>query len=535
MARPATPTTNDLDVLVVGGRTTGLMMAIRLRRQGLSVRIVDKSPGIDPHSRATLVHSRTLEILHTLGIAEDICARGQALRGMRLFVEGDFVLGVDHPPVDSPFPYGIALSQPKVEALLEEQLTALGATVERDTELLTLEQTPDLVRVVLRHSDGREEGVESAWLVGCDGAHSQTRHLLGLGFPGDQSRYPYLLADVVVQGADPASAYFYFLHREGDLFFMILDEGRRLIVANMLEDRPVEADPTLDEVQELVTRRSQADYPLSDPRWLAYFHIHYRLAERYRVGRVFLAGDAAHLNSLIGGHGMNTGIQDACNLAWKLTLASRGLASEALLDSYEAERRPVAEAMIAATRALTEPGENYPRMSPQECRVLIDSFKMKPEDLTAFLRNLEELDLDYGASPICLEGDETLPEDLRPGLEAKDVPGLRFGESSGALFDLLGGPSHCLLLFAQPVDEALRTAREIAERHSDWIEPHLVVDSWRSGDLPSGVSAIVDREAALVPRYGMEAGGLYLIRPDGYIAYRSRNLSGLESYLPALL
>jgi 2-polyprenyl-6-methoxyphenol hydroxylase-like FAD-dependent oxidoreductase len=338
--------------------------------------------------------------------------------------------------------------------LLEQQLAALGVTVEREMELVTLEQSPDRVRVILRHADGRNEEVESAWLVGCDGAHSQTRHLLGIRFPGDQSRYPYLLADVVVQGADPTSAYFYFLHREGDLFFFILDEGRRLIVANMPEDLPVEAGPTLEEVQDLVARRSQAYYPLSDPRWLAYFHIDYRLAERYRQGRVFLAGDAAHLNSLIGGHGMNTGIQDACNLAWKLALGSRGLASDALLDSYEAERRPVAEAMIAATKALTEPGEKYPSMSPQERQALIDGFRMKPEEFMAFQRNLEELDLDYGASPICVESDETLPEDLRPGLEAKDLRGLQVKGSSVALFDLLGGPSHCLLLFAQPLDRA---------------------------------------------------------------------------------
>jgi hypothetical protein len=115
------------------------------------------------------------------------------------------------------------------------------------------------------------------------------------------------------------------------------------------------------------------------------------------------------------------------------------------------------------------------------------------------------------------------------------VPGLRFGESSGALFDLLGGPRHCLLLFARPFDEALRSAREIAERHDDWIEPYLIVDSWPTRDLPEGVSVIADPEAGLVPRYGMEAGGLYLIRPDGYIAYRSRNLGGLQSYLPVLL
>ena len=149
--------------------------------------------------------------------------------------------------------------------------------------------------------------------------------------------------------------------------------------------------------------------------------------------------------------------------------------------------------------------------------------------------DLEELDLDYSASPICLEGDDTLPDDLRPGLEVKDVRGLLFKDSSIGLFDLLGGPSHCLLVFAGPFDESLRTARDVAERHGEWIETHLVINSRQTGDVPKGVSAIVDPEAALAGRYGMEAGGLYLIRPDGYIAYRSRNLGSLESYLPALL
>ncbi len=522
MTKPGTARHGSLDVLVVGGRTTGLMMAIRLRRQGLSVRVVDKSPGIDLHSRATLVHSRTLEILHTLGIAEDICARGQALCGMRLFTQGQLVLSTEDPPVDSPFPYGIALSQPKIEAMLEEQLKALDVAVERSTELVSLDQSPEGVRALLRHPDGREEIVESAWLIGCDGAHSQVRHLLGIGFPGEPSRYPYLLADVVVEGAEPWDSYFYFLHDEGDLFFMLLDEGRRLIVANMPEDHPIGADPSLEEVQDLVARRSLGRYPLSDPRWLTYFRIHYRLAERYRKGRVFLAGDAAHLNSLIGGHGMNTGIQDACNLAWKLTLAIRGTASDALLDSYEAERRPVAEAMIAATKALTEPGERYPHLSAEERQTLVDSFKMQPDEVMAFRRNLEELDLDYGASPICLEGDATLPDDLRPGLEARDVTGLSIEGESRALFELLGGPKHCLLLFAKSSADALQVASEVADRHSDWIDVHLILSAEPTGGPPSSLSAIVDQEHALAQRYGMEDGGLYLIRqtdtlPTGHV------------------
>ncbi len=520
-----------LDVLVVGGRTTGLMMAIRLRRQGLSVRIVDKSPGIDLHSRATLVHSRTLELFQTLGIAEEVARRGQALRGMRLFSEGRLVLASEDPPVDSPYPYGIALSQPKIEALLEACLATLGITVERDTELVSLEQDDARVRVLLRGADSSEEVVESAWLVGCDGAHSRTRHLLGIDFPGDQSHFPYLLADVVIQGAEPWDAYFYFLHREGDLFFMLLDEGRRLIVASMPDDHPLAPNPTLEEVQALVARRSLADYPLSDPRWLTYFRIHYRLAERYRVGRVFLAGDAAHLNSLIGGHGMNTGIQDACNLSWKLALASGGRASVALLDSYEAERRPVAEAMIAATRALTEPGEAYPGMTGAERQTLLEGFRMKPDEVMAFRRNLEELDLDYGPGPLCLDGDVALPDDLRPGLEAKNVLGLTMRGEDCGLFDLLGGPKHCLLLFADPFEGAPRIAGEIARAHGDWIDTFLVLRQGPTERLPYGVASLLDPQGSLARRYGMTAGGLYVIRPDGYVGYRSSDINALDGYI----
>ena len=171
-----------LPMLVVGGRTTGLMMAAELARHGAAVRIVDKSPGIDPHSRATLLHSRTLEIFDGLGLADQIVAIGQPMRRILLYADGKLVGQSQEDEVDSPFPYGIALSQAKTEAILEQHLNSLGVTVERDTELTSFDEHDSGVRVKLKHATGAQETIETPWLIGCDGAHSTVRHLSGVGF-----------------------------------------------------------------------------------------------------------------------------------------------------------------------------------------------------------------------------------------------------------------------------------------------------------------------------------------------------------------
>ncbi len=527
-----------LDVLVVGGRTTGLMLAIRLRRQGLKVRIIDRSLGIDPNSRATLLHSRSLELLDGLGLAEEILAKGQDLRGMRIFREGRLVLAGEDPPVDSPFPFGIAFSQVKIERLLAAKLSDLGVKVERNTQLVDLGQDERCVWASLSHSDGRAERVEASWLVGCDGAHSATRHLLGIGFSGSQSRYSYILGDVRAEAAEPANCWFYLLHDEGYVVFAILDEGRRQIFANLPLGHPAEGKPTLAELQDLVDRRGGSRYRMSDPRWLTYFQIHYRLAERYRKGRVFLAGDAAHLNSLVGGHGMNTGLQDACNLSWKLALATKGGCSEALLDSYEAERRPVAAAMIEGSRTLTEPGEKYPQMSEAERQALVESFQMSPEALWLFRREFEELDLDYGTSPLCHDAAPDLPAALRPGLEAQNVSPLLLEGKERDLFHLLGGPKHCLLLFAGSdltVATAEDFARSLLARYAAWIGAYLVLGQAVEESSNQTLPLLLDPKGQLAQRYGVEAGGLYLIRPDGYVAFRATDLERLSGYLDQVL
>lgn len=526
------------DVLIAGARTTGLMLAICLRRQGLSVRIIDQSPGIDPHSRAALLHSRSLELLHGMDLTEEIVANGQVLRGSRLFADGRQIMETRDPPAESPYPYAIAYGQPKIEAMLERRLLEHGVAVERDTALMALEQDAAGVRAVLRQGDGNEQTASAAWLVGCDGAHSATRKLLGVALEGDESPHRYILADVLMGNNGPADTSSHFFHDDGHFFITILDEGRRLVSASLPLDHTCQGTPDLSEMQDIADRRTGGSYPLSDPRWLSYFHIHYRLAERYRVGRVFLAGDAAHQNSPYGGHGMNTGMQDACNLAWKLTLAAKGFASGALFDSYEAERRPAAAAMIADTRGFTEPGEAYPYLSPDERREMLAGFNLSPEKQLAFRRNFEELDLDYRASPLCQEGDASLPTELRPGLEARDAPGLLRNGTSCSLFDMLDGTAHTLLVFPPAQAESQSTEamiRTVAEDHGSWIIPYLVCGEPLPAENEEILPCLVDGDDALRQRYGMQEGGFYLLRPDGYVAYRSRDPKDLEDYVKTVL
>jgi len=529
---------DSTDVLVVGGRTTGMMLAARLARQGINVRIVDGSPGIDIHSRATLLHSRSLELLDNLGIADEMVSKGQPLRGMHLFFDGQAVMQTSDPPVDSPHPYGISYSQAQIEGMLEAKLGSFGVTVERGTEFVGLDQDDACVRARLRHRDGSEETVEAAYMVGCDGAHSATRHMLGIGFPGTRSRYPYMLADVIADNDEPADAWFLFLHSLGAIVFAILNGRRRQIIAPLPEDHPAEGEPELAELQSMIDLRTGGSYRLRDPLWLAYFRINYRVAERFRDGRVFLAGDAAHVHSPFAGHGMNTGIQDACNLAWKLTLAIRGVASPALLDSYDAERRPVAQGVVENTRTFTESVENYPSMTAGERDSFLNGFRREGDELTAFRRSFEELDLDYGASPIGRDDAADLPEDVRPGLEARNVAGLLHGDEGCDLFRFLGGPHHCLLVFAgmNASPEAARArAREAHATYGPWMDVHLVLAQANNGNADTDLSVLLDRQAALTRRYGMEGAGIYLFRPDGHVAYRTHRLDGLKTYVDTVL
>ncbi|MCO6047659.1 FAD-dependent monooxygenase [Aeoliella sp. ICT_H6.2] len=530
----------NTQVLVVGGRTTGLMMAAELARHGVPVRVIDKSPGIDPHSRATYLHARTLEIFHGLGLAEEIVARGQPLHAISLYANGQHVATSPDLPVDSPFPWGAAFAQNKTEAVLERHLNRLGVEVERSTELLSFQQLADGVRANIRKPDGSEETVTTPWIIGCDGAHSITRKLIDEAFPGETDSTAYLMADVLVDGPIKPDIAYLCMHDKGDVFFFLLDEGRRQIIATLPKNCQQREAPTLAEMQQLVDERGFANLRLYDPRWLTLYHTNYRLAPHYRQGRVFLAGDAAHIHSVIGGQGMNTGIQDAHNLAWKIALVMRGVVPDWWLDSYETERRQIAADVIAWTKKANEQFKLFAEVGPQERDRLLEHMVVPECDRLKLREHEEEIDLDYRSCQLCFEPDEHFDAGLHPGARAPDVAALLVAGKAYTLIEALRNPLHHLLLFSSPNTETLEpdlvaSVHKTLHAHGHWMEIFVVGSTKSAAQLPAGATVLEDPRGALRQRYGGDFARLYLIRPDGYVAYRSRRVDSLEEYLQRVL
>ena len=532
---------NESPVLVVGGRTTGLMMSSELARRGVPVRIIDKSPGIDPHVRANLLHSRTLEIFLGLDIIDQATEGSIAEKGVRVYANGELKAIQPHEPIDSPYPFGMSQSQAHTELVLEQHLTRHGVHVERSVELFSLTQDENRVSATVRHLDGKEEVIETPWLIGCDGAHSTTRHLAGCAFPGDRDPYTYVLADVVAEGNLEEEEGYLFLHDEGDLFiFGTLPGGRRLVCANVTPDRDPADLPSLELMQSIVETRAIPTIQLSDPRWLTNFRIHYRLAPHYRHGRIFLAGDSAHIHSLVAGQGMNTGIQDAFNLAWKIALVTRGVVPESWLDTYEIERREVGEEVLVMTKAATENAELFAKLSAAEHERLIKHMFVPDSERMKAARHLQEVDLDYRKSPLSHEGEGGFGRGPHPGAQAPDARPIVVNGREMSLYHFLGGVNHRLLLFSgrkqAPPERELETACREAAQHQNWIDTCIVTTE----EIPactslSWVTHIEDPGGSMHSRYGVEEPTLYLLRPDGYVAYRSNHLNGLSSYLDEVL
>ncbi|MEM6460395.1 MAG: FAD-dependent monooxygenase [Pseudomonadota bacterium] len=522
--------------MVVGGRTTGLMMALELARRGVPTRCIDKSPGIDPHVRANLLHSRTLEILQGLGLDEQITVGSVPERGFVFYRNGELVGESPHAPIDSPYPFGLSQSQAHNEATLESHLNGLGVKVERGVSLTDLSQDRDGVTVTLQQDGKQDETGRYHWVVACDGAHSAVRHFIGATFPGESDKIPYILGDVLIAGDEdfePDKGHVFF-HDRGELYlFTRLPGNRHFIVATIDTDARTEGAPLLEDLQAIVAERARPNMRLSDPNWLGYFRICYRLAPHYRQERVFLAGDAAHVHSLLAGHGMNTGIQDAHNLAWKLALVVQRKASAKLLDSYEDERRIVANEVIETTRQITDTMEAYAGLSQSERDTFISHlFTPEPARLDA-ARQLQEVDLDYSASPLSLLTDDSFQDCPTPGTRAPDAGDLVFAGKPTTLFKLPADDQYRLFFFCGDADDPplteIKKAVESSLRFGSFLKPYIVTKE-EPGDLFEEHGVIADRQGKMHGNYGAKGPCIYLIRPDGYVAYRSTKLDSVEMY-----
>jgi 2-polyprenyl-6-methoxyphenol hydroxylase-like FAD-dependent oxidoreductase len=522
-------------VLVVGAGPVGLTMAAELARHGVRCRLIDRAPSPLPYCRAIGVTPRTLEVWEDMGVGRKMIERGLWFSGMRSIVADQPAQDMPAPPLGLPFaPLG--LPQYETERVLAEHLQTLGVEIERNCELAGFEQDDDGVDVAIRRHDGSTEITRFGYVVGCDGAHSTVRKALGIGFEGEAYPWPFMLGDVHIEWDLPYGMAFRAVRPvEGgppDMFIAIpLPEPGRYRVSMQAPPALVPSGGTEHGIQAEMKGPSLADLQaiaddllpgkprLSNLRWSSIFRISMRLASHYRNGRVFIAGDAAHIHPPTGGQGMNTGIQDAYNLAWKLALVVRGVARAELLDSYGAERRPVGADVVKRTQAASESYGREPGKTPDP---LADT----------------QILVSYRGTPYI--GDEKSFEMPGPaaGDRAPDVQGLN---QSGLgfplrLFDILRGPEHVLLIqLADPaaadgMDDAVSFAREMQRQWRPFVRIAAIARTPQA-ETPF-LTALHDRRGGFAEAYGHEARAI-LVRPDGYIGWRgpSWRSPGLAGYL----
>jgi 2-polyprenyl-6-methoxyphenol hydroxylase-like FAD-dependent oxidoreductase len=386
-------------VLIAGGGPTGITAALELRRFGIPVRIIDEEEGPATTSRAVGIQARTLEELELRGLADDFVRIGHHANGGDIYGEGKLLVHVDFTRIPSTYNYLLFLSQNETDRILREALEAEGAAIEWGVKMIAFGQDSSGITATLEHSDGSFEEVRPAYVIDAEGAHSIIRSTLGLQFKGKTLDETFVLGDVHVSGNLPNSSFHIFSSEQGFLgLFTMGGSHFRLVAgnpaasptaANPVNDsaqsanaaveepkavpkldapqaipspedeqaipahEPQQSAPTLEELQAIYNQRSHIPAKLHQLTWSSFFHINSRMVKTLRVGRIFLAGDAAHIHSPAGAQGMNTGIQDAMNLGWKLALVMQGIAPETLLDTYEQDRLPVMRSVLLGTEGMT--------------------------------------------------------------------------------------------------------------------------------------------------------------------------------------
>jgi 2-polyprenyl-6-methoxyphenol hydroxylase-like FAD-dependent oxidoreductase len=543
------PDSESTDVLVIGAGPVGLTLASELKRHGVSVRLVEKKSGPNEHPNAAIVHVRTLEILAAMGAVDGFLKEGYAFPGMHFHFFDKRSIFVRLEGVDSPYPMPRTLGQQITERIIGEHFVKLGGTIERSTEAVGLEQDADGVRVRLKHLDegGREEIAAARWVVGCEGSSSITRETFGIAFPGE--RYPgkeFLQIDAKVRWSYPHGFGYQFMTATHALLFFAYDtKGHyRIICARNDENPENKTPPTVEEMQELVRAIADPAAEVYDPLWFNRFRSGHRLAERFREGRCFLAGDAGHVHVPIGGQGMNYGMHDAFNLAWKLAAVAKGEAKPELLDTYQTERHSTDGALIKATdfafHLVVQPNA-VARLALHHVVPAVLSLDVLQERA----RNmLGEMTVAYPESP--LTEDHGASHGPAAGHRAPDALVVRMKDrNTVTLFEVMREPRWTLLLFAGPTPETgeieglERISGQLAASYGRQLAIHLVLADNPPVPIHENWAAdvLMDRERYAHEKYGVNAPCLYLIRPDGYVGFRGGLEQGrlLAGYLKRIL
>lgn len=410
------------DVLIVGAGPTGLVLALWLNRQGVGVRIIDKSSGPGEASRAMAVQARTLELYRQLDLAEPVIEAGYKTPAMNMWARGRHRARIplgDAGKDVSAYPFVLVYPQDRHERLLVQQLQSLGVDVERQTELLSFEEGESHVKALLKHADGREESFTAAFVAGCDGARSLVRQAIGSGFEGGTYKQLFYVADVRVTGVEPAGeGHIAFDNSDFVLLLCYGEKDQYRLIGTVRDERAEHPEHlTFEDVGHDAI--NGLNLKITAVNWFSTYRVHHRVADHFRRGRAFLLGDAAHVHSPAGGQGMNTGILDAINLAWKLAAVLKGKAPDTLLDSYQIERQAFARTLVETTDKLftfvTAQG-GFADFVRTRIAPLFASVAYKSENVREYLfRVVSQTTLDYRESPLSqgkaggVEGGDRLP------------------------------------------------------------------------------------------------------------------------------
>lgn len=513
----------ETEVLVVGAGPVGLTMAVALHRHGVPCRIIERSTEAAVECRALHVQSRTLELLDHLGLVESALNLGVRVRAENLWRNGSLLQRVpmDWDPLpEVPFPMVLNLEQSLLEALLSDHLSRLGVRVERGVALTGVAQVPEQVTATVWTPKGVEH-VRCRYLVGCDGSTSLVRKEMGLPFEGHPYPDTYIMADAEVEGWLAAEESHRFV-RDEEVLIATPIRGNHRFRLTTRDTGPSQTSPTeygllgegrppaLREMQKALDRIAGPGLRLLNSRWTSHYRVSRRVASRFRKGRIFLAGDAAHLFPDAGGQGMNCGIQDAWNLAWKLACDLRGSSTWTLLGSYEVERRHVA----AETATRTD-----------------QAFRSRTEmvDLEAsggaqrWVQNWAQLETNYRGLPGFEEHGSLVQASLKAGDRAPDGRLELPGEGTVRVFDLFKGTtSHALFFLHGPElpEELARVAGWLEQHRSHQVTCHFIRESC-SPPLEGLSPLYCDPGEAVATSYGAKESSLVLVRPDGYVGFRA--------------
>jgi 2-polyprenyl-6-methoxyphenol hydroxylase-like FAD-dependent oxidoreductase len=517
------------DVLIVGAGPSGLLMACQLAIHHIPFRIIDKTEDHTTQSRALVVQARSLEIFDQMGVAGKAIQHGKIARAIGAFFNGKKVLRVvvnDMGGGLTKFPYLLMLEQSHTERILVEFLKEHGHQVERKTELKSLTQNAEVVTSIVKLPAGQEETIHSKYIIGADGAHSIVREQLGIPFSGKTYQESLFVLDCKAEVDIPTDEMYMTFGETAIGGFFPLTNGRWRILGNIPEALEGKEEITFEDIEKDFAKRIHMSVRLYDPQWISAYHSHHRYASTFRKGRGFLIGDAAHIHSPVGAQGMNTGLQDAYNLAWKLALVLKGTAESTLLDSYTAERITIARNLVRSTdrvfsvvtssNAIIKTIRIY--IIPTLLKLAGPVFqKLKFIQRFAF-KGISEIGINYRKSPLSQKASfGAFPHHApKPG---DRLPFITFKEANGYethTHEKMRCKFFCLFVFSDILPQEIIPV----------IQPFTDVVSIEAIPMTA-------QTKSLYKAFGIKEQGYYLIRPDCYIACRSQSLetAGLEDYL----